>query len=240
MSKKSVFIYKTLPLPPSSSHVLKYRNMVIPPLKTSLNFSFLLFSLLFSSSSSSSVSRYIKLFFVFVLYNYLILFFLCCCGCLFINGFVVILIIAVSPTPNLPFLCLHMCLPSVCFGRLFSSSSSPLAPNLTLLLLIFTPSFLPSSSSWFPPSWGTRQHWDEGRGDPEEPERAAAGAGPAPGPQPVVLAAAAGAQPQPAGGVDLPQHGVLLGQTALQLSDSKGFWGLVSETRVCVWSKHVD
>lgn len=64
----------------------------------------------------------------------------------------------------------------------------------------------------------TRQHWYEGGGDPEEPERLAAGARLPAGPQPPVLAAPAGPQPQPAGGVDLPQRGLLLGQTTLQLS----------------------
>lgn len=67
----------------------------------------------------------------------------------------------------------------------------------------------------------TRQNWDEGGGDPEEPERLAAGARLPAGPQPPVLAAAAGLQPQPPGGVDLPQRGLFPGQTPLQLNSSK-------------------
>lgn len=91
----------------------------------------------------------------------------------------------------------------------------PLPPNLSFILLLRSlPPNLP------PPSPVRRQRWDEGGGDPEEPERRAAGAGLPAGPQPAVLAAPAGAQPQPAGGVDLPQRGVLPGQTALQLSDA--------------------
>lgn len=64
------------------------------------------------------------------------------------------------------------------------------------------------------------QHWDEGGGDPEEPERLAAGARPPAGPQPPVLTAPPGPQPQPAGGVDFPQRGLLSGQTTLRLNAS--------------------
>lgn len=105
------------------------------------------------------------------------------------------------PLINLSSLCWRICVPSVYFP---SSSSVALLP---LHLLPILP----------PPRSATGQRWDKGRGDPEEPERLAAGARPAAGPQPYVLPATVGSQPQPAGGVDLPQRCIFLGQSPPQL-----------------------
>lgn len=62
------------------------------------------------------------------------------------------------------------------------------------------------------------QHWDQGGGDSEEPERFAAGEGIQAGPQSALLTAPAGPQPQPAHRLAIPQPGLPASQTPLQLS----------------------
>lgn len=109
---------------------------------------------------------------------------------------------------------------SICVAATVHISISPSTSRSARLFYVLMSLLLPLHLLPLLPPPVTRQRRDEGGGDPEEPERPAAGAGLAVGPQPPVLAAPAGAEPQPPGGVDLPQRGLLPGQSALQLSVS--------------------
>lgn len=62
-----------------------------------------------------------------------------------------------------------------------------------------------------------RQHWDQGRGHPEEPEWPVARPGLPARPQPPVLCAFAGSQPQLALCLVLPECGLPVGQAEVQL-----------------------
>lgn len=119
---------------------------------------------------------------------------------------------SISFSTNFPFHCSYTFSRIPFFFPLLSRP--PPLPSSQYFLPLHTSS---SSSSHLP--W--RQHWHEGGGDPEEPERPAASAWLPAGPQPPVLAAPAGPQPEPPGGVDLPQCGLFPGQTPLQLSGLK-------------------
>lgn len=88
---------------------------------------------------------------------------------------------------------------------------------LSNLPSLFSTTF-PSLQPFCCPTPITRQHWDKGGGDPEEPEWLAAGAWLPARPQPPVLTTPAGPQPQPSDGVDLSQCGLFPLQTPLQLS----------------------
>lgn len=62
------------------------------------------------------------------------------------------------------------------------------------------------------------QHWDQGGGNSEEPERLIAHTGLQAGPQSALLSAPSGPEPKPAHRLGVPQHSLPAGQTPLQLS----------------------